>query len=362
MSPFASLQKAIVDSQSAGMRLDLFVICHLRDAMKSQGLSRSGIQKLIADGQITLNGKLAKSAARLRINDRVTFRILPPKKTSLTAEPIALNIIHEDDDCIVINKAPGIIVHPAAGKNVGTLVNAILHHCPNLQGIGGEFRPGIVHRLDKDTSGVMIVAKNAVAFQQLAQQFKDRRVKKEYLGLVFGKLKGECGIIDRPIGRHRSDRKRMSSVYCLSRKREAVTEWRVEKCFHKNKEGIDSSWVSLLRLTPWTGRTHQIRVHLADLGYPLIGDKIYGRKWSNTSGKSDDVSSLTSFSRQALHAERLGLFHPRTGAPVEFYAPLAADMDRLLKVLEAQDLDERVTKSVEGLTRKGVLLTIKLRN
>jgi 23S rRNA pseudouridine1911/1915/1917 synthase len=345
-------QKAIVDSHSTGMRLDLFVTRHLPDAMKHDVVSRSGIQKLISEGQITLNGKVAKSGARLKINDLVAFETLRTKKSSLMAEPIALNIIHEDDDCIVINKAPGMVVHPAAGRNMGTLVNAILHHCPNLQGIGGESRPGIVHRLDKDTSGVMIVAKNALAFQQLAQQFKNRQVKKEYLALVSGKLKGEHGIIDRPIGRHRSDRKRMSSLYCMPRKREAVTEWRVEKCFRNNNEVMGASWVSLLRLTPRTGRTHQIRVHLADLGYPLIGDKVYGRKRPNAGCKNGDVSSLDLFSRQALHAERLGILHPRTGCPVEFYAPLAADMHALLKFLEDQDLDCRVRKINRGVDKE----------
>jgi 23S rRNA pseudouridine1911/1915/1917 synthase len=250
------------------------------------------------------------------------------------AEPIALDVIYEDDECIVINKAPGIVVHPAAGRTTGTLVNAILHHCPDLQGIGGESRPGIVHRLDKDTSGVIVVAKSMPAFQQLARQFKERRVKKEYLALVWGKPKDECGIIDRPIGRHRLDRKRMSSIYALAKKREAVTEWSVEKCFRHGNKPFGSYWVSLLRLTPQTGRTHQIRVHLADLGYPLVGDKVYGRKQPHPTVKSANGSSVDSFSRQALHAVRLSLFHPRTGVLKEFYAPLAEDIESLLKTLE----------------------------
>ena len=334
-----NLQKKLVDPRSAGMRLDLFLARCSPSAMKGEGMSRSEIQRLIAEGQITLNSKNAKASARLKANDLIAIKTLPPKKPNLVAEPIALNLLYEDDDCIVINKAPGIAVHPAAGRTAGTLVNAILYHCPDLRGIGGESRPGIVHRLDKDTSGVMIVAKSMYAFQQLARQFKERRVKKEYLALVLGKLKHERGIIDRPIGRHRSDRKRMSSLYALARKREAVTEWSVEKCFGHKNEARHFEWVSLLRVTPRTGRTHQIRVHLADLGHPVIGDQVYGRKRPHSTVKGAQVSSLDSFSRQALHAERLSLFHPRTGTPMEFYAPVAGDIERLLKNLDNWILD-----------------------
>jgi 23S rRNA pseudouridine1911/1915/1917 synthase len=328
---------ALVDRQSAGMRLDRFVTHYLPDILGVRNLSRSGIQKLIAEGQITLNGQPARAASRLKIHDLVAIKSLPPKPAIVAGEPITLKIIFEDDDCVVINKAAGMVVHPAAGNPSGTLVNAILHYCPDLQGISGEVRPGIVHRLDKDTSGVMIVAKNAPAFRALAAQFKDRRVKKEYLALVFGKLKGERGVINRAIGRHRADRKRMSSLNALPKKREAVTEWSVEKWFQNKGDEPGWSGVSLLRLRPWTGRTHQIRVHLADIGHPVVGDKIYGRKRRNTEDKSDNADALNSFPRQALHAERLSLFHPRSGAPVEFYAPLAEDIDELLKILEDRD-------------------------
>jgi 23S rRNA pseudouridine1911/1915/1917 synthase len=326
---------ALVDRQSAGMRLDRFVTRCLLETLGAERLSRSGIQKLIADGQITLNGQPAKAAARLKIHDLVVMTSPPPKPSILAGEPIALNVIFEDDDCLVINKTAGLVVHPAAGNLTGTLANAILHYCPDLQGIGGEVRPGIVHRLDKDTSGVMIVAKNASAFRELAAQFKDRRVKKEYLALVFGKLRGERGVINRPIGRHRADRKRMSSLNALPKKREAITEWSVEKWF-RNKSAGPGSGFSWLRLRPWTGRTHQIRVHLADLGHPVVGDKVYGRKRRNATGRNDNVA-LDSFPRQALHAERLSLFHPRSGAPMEFYAPLAEDIENLLKTLEDKD-------------------------
>jgi 23S rRNA pseudouridine1911/1915/1917 synthase len=329
-----NLQKTVVDSKSAGARLDLFLTRCLANLKKSQEFSRSEIKKLIAEGQITLNGKPARASARVKSNDLVVVKTLPPKSPALVAEPIALSVIYQDDDCIVINKAPGMVVHPAAGTNTGTLVNAILYHCPDLQGIGGESRPGIVHRLDKDTSGVMIIAKNAAAFHQLARQFKERQVKKEYLALVLGKPKDPHGIIDRPIGRHRSDRKRMSSLHALAKKREAITEWVVEKSFRRKDEAPGASWVSLLRLMPKTGRTHQIRVHLADMGLPLVGDKVYGRKRPNPTAKSGGVSGLDAFPRQALHAERLSLVHPRTGDLMEFYAPLAQDIQSLLQALE----------------------------
>jgi len=334
-----NLQKTVVEPQSAGIRLDLFLTRCLPDIVKGDGFSRSGIQRLIAEGQITLNGKPAKASARLKTNDVVSIKTLPPKKSTLVAEPIPLNVIYEDDDCIVINKTPGIVVHPAGGRTTGTLVNAILHHCPNLQGIGGESRPGIVHRLDKDTSGVMIIAKAMPAFQQLARLFKERRVKKEYLALIVGKPKEEHGIVNRPIGRHRSDRKRMSSIHALGRKREAVTEWQVEKSFWRINEAGESSCFTLLRLKPRTGRTHQIRVHLADLGYPLVGDRLYGRRRPRVAVKNAKLSAVDLLPRHALHAERLGIFHPQTGASMEFYAPLAEDMASLLSVLEEENLD-----------------------
>lgn len=328
-------QKAVVPAHAAGMRLDVFITRYLLESVENSGFSRSGVQKLIAAGQIALNGSPAKPATRLRLNDVIAFEQLPPKKAALVPEPIVLDVVYEDRDCIVVNKAAGMVVHPAAGRTEGTLVNAILNRCPDLQGIGGEYRPGIVHRLDKDTSGVMIVAKNAAAFQSLSQQFKNRLVKKEYLAVVWGKPKMARGVINQPIGRHRSNRKRMSSVSPLPRKREAITEWNVEKSFRQqNAAGL--SWISLLSLRPLTGRTHQIRVHLADMGHPLVGDKIYGRKGASGAVRTGEVSGSSAFGRQALHARRLRLLHPRTGALMEFYAPLPEDMTDLLQTLEEQ--------------------------
>jgi 23S rRNA pseudouridine1911/1915/1917 synthase len=332
-----SFQQWVIDSPSVGMRLDLFLTRQLLDLAAPSGLSRSGIQRLIADGQVRLNRQRAKSSVRLKINDLVQIEKIPPREIPLKTEPLALNILYEDHDCIVINKAPGMVVHPAAGRDGGTLVNALLYHCPDLQGIGGERRPGIVHRLDKDTSGAMIIAKNDVAYQQLARQFKEQSVSKEYLALVWGKLEPAMGIIDRPIGRHRSDRKKMSSVYSLVKRRPAITEWSVEKYFGVPAERGNPAWVSWVRLKPRTGRTHQIRVHLADLKYPLVGDKTYAhQRKSRPVREEEDEAPVGLFPRQALHAEKLGIDHPRTGERMNFFAPLADDLRELLSDLEAR--------------------------
>ena len=342
-----SLQQLVIDSESVGMRLDLFLARRFLDAAGSSGFSRSGIQRLIAGGQVTLNGQRVKSSARLKIDDLVQMESIPPREISLKPEPIPLKILYEDDDCVVINKAAGMVVHPAAGRISDTLVNALLHHCPNLEGIGGERRPGIVHRLDKDTSGVMIVAKNAMAFQRLATQFKERSVSKEYLALVWGKLERETGIVNRPIGRHRSDRKRMSSVHFLAKARPAITEWVVEKYFTINEERRIWGWLTWIRLKPRTGRTHQIRVHLADLKHPLVGDKIYGRKRPSTAKINQPGVEI--FPRQALHAEKLEINHPRSGQRMSFVAPLADDLHDLLNDLQTRDRRvETVSKHERG--------------
>jgi 23S rRNA pseudouridine1911/1915/1917 synthase len=325
-----SLQEMFVDGAKAGMRLDVFLTRHLLHESSPSKFSRSEIQRLIGEGEVTLNGNRVKPSARVRANDLVQVQQLPARASTLEPEALPLNILYEDADCIVINKPAGIVVHPAAGRTQGTLVNALLHHCPDIEGIGGERRPGIVHRLDKDTSGVMVIAKNAVAFRQLARQFMDRSVTKEYLGLVWGRMNAETGVINRPIGRHRSDRKRMSSIHSLARKRDAVTEWRVESYFPQ----IGDIGLSLLRLTPRTGRTHQIRVHLADLGFPLVGEKLYGQPRKKSKVKQSNIPWLDLFPRQALHAEKLVIRHPRTDQQIEFLAPLADDLQSLLSALE----------------------------
>lgn len=341
-------RSAIVAEAHVGLRLDLFLARYFSAAEEMAGWSRSAMQKMVAEGQITLNGRKSKASARLKLNDVIAIHWLPPREISLAPEALALDILYEDEDIIVVNKAPGMIVHPAAGRRSGTLVNALLYHCPNLAGIGGERRPGIVHRLDKDTSGVMVVAKHGQAFHHLAMQFKERRVRKEYLAVVWGLVDKKRGIIDRPIGRHRSDRKRMSSLHYLPRVRESATEWQIEDSFRVGSSGGRFAWVTLLRLRPRSGRTHQIRVHLSDQGYPVIGDRIYGRKQASPEKNHQAPAELNHFSRQALHAERLGFAHPRTGREMEFQAPLPPDMRRLLDSLNELRSISEMKKTGKG--------------
>ena len=332
------VKQSTVTDTAVDMRLDVFVTREFRHPGELYGLSRSAVQKLISDGHITVNGKSAKPSARLRAGDVIALTDAPAQQTRIVAEPIPLSVIFEDGDCIVIDKPPGMVVHPAAGNKTGTLVNALLHHCPKVVGVGAEGRPGIVHRLDKNTSGVMVVAKNDRAMHSLARQFHDRRVDKEYRALVWGKPEDRNGIIDRPIGRHRSQRKKMSSTQALSRTRGAVTEWKVERAFVVAMESNRTEWVSLLRLKPRTGRTHQIRVHLADWGYAIIGDTVYGRRRPVSTAGLDKTKLPDSFPRQALHAQSIAFDHPRTGDRLTFAAPLHKDIEQLLDYLTDEEM------------------------
>ncbi len=358
-------RRTIVSGDNVGMRLDAFLVHRLLHPLegelsedlsnpvgeaghrvlalktwtKAAGLSRSAVQRLIASGQVTVNGRRTKASVKLKSRDCIEIQWAPPVDTPLEAEPLFLPILYEDDDLIAVNKPPGMVVHPAAGNHRGTLVNALLHHCPNLQGIGGERRPGIVHRLDKDTSGVMVAAKNEMSFHRLALQFQERSVTKEYVAFVWGRVEPRKGTIDRPIGRHRGDRKRMSSIFHLSRFRHAITHWEVERFFHLDPTSGYQGWVTLLRVRPHTGRTHQIRVHLADQGHPVIKDTVYGKKGLTLGKKgSPAFQGIIDLPRQALHAERLRLTHPRSGAPLDLEAPWFPDMHRLLEVLQQKEL------------------------
>jgi len=284
------------------VRLDKYL------ATQKLGLSRAYIQKLIDQGRILVNDRPAKHSHVLKLDDKVSIDIPPPKKLEITAENIPLDIVYEDKDLLVINKQRGLVVHPAVGNWTGTLVNAILYHVNDLSGIGGVGRPGIVHRLDKETSGLMVVAKSDLAHSSLAKQFKDRQVKKLYVALVHGSIKPDDGFIQTKIGRHPVNRKKFAVIKDANLKsREALTFFKVLK---------RSKNYSLVELTLKTGRTHQIRVHLSHLGHPLVGDKTYGGR---TKIGDLPVSVM-------LHAETLGFTHPRTNKYMEFKQALPEDM------------------------------------
>ena len=279
----------------AGARLDQFLVS------AAPAFSRARIQDLIKAGHVTLNGAFAKASARVRTGDAVILNEPPPVPTKTAAEDIALEVLFEDDDLIVINKSAGLVVHPAAGNWSGTLVNALLHHCRSLSGIGGEQRPGIVHRLDKETSGCLVAAKNDLAHQALVRQFAGREVTKIYLALVAGKFARQSGVVETAIGRHPVQRKKMA-VLLEGRGRVAKTSYRVL---------LALSAGTLVECTLHTGRTHQIRVHLKHLGHPVLGDDLYGRR--------------AGFARQMLHAWRLGFSHPRSGERLNFESPIPPD-------------------------------------
>ena len=283
-----------------GQRLDQFLRAELPQH------SRAFLQRLTADGHVTVNARATKPSYKVRVGDSVSIEIPPPRPLDVQPEAIPLEILFEDDDLIVINKPAGLVVHPAAGNREHTLVNALLHHCRGqLAGIGGVERPGIVHRLDKGTSGCLVVAKTDFAHQSLVGQFKSRGVTKIYRALCWGQFARRSGRVDATIGRSDRDRKKMSSR--SRRGRPSLTEYRVLK---------QRADFALVELTLHTGRTHQIRVHMAHVGHPVVGDTTYGR------ARKSDIS----VARPLLHAYKLGFTHPRTGARMEFTAAIPDDM------------------------------------
>ena len=298
----------VVGEADGGQRLDLVF-----SAMT--GISRSQARRWIDEGRVKLNGEVCRPSRRVELGDALEATPPEPLPSPLTPEALPLAILHEDRDVIVIDKSAGQVVHPAPGHASGTLVNALLYHCADLAGVGGVLRPGIVHRLDRGTSGVLVVAKNDDAHRALAAQFHAHSIERVYRALVRGLPGAEGGRIDRPIGRHRTDRKRMSVNAGAGR--EAHTVWRVAKRFARSQR----SWLEIL---PETGRTHQIRVHLASAGLPIVGDPVYGR------ARLEDRE----LGRPALHAAVLGFTHPRSGARVRFEAPLPVDLTDLLARLE----------------------------
>ena len=299
-------------------RLDLFLSLHSTD------LSRSRIQALIKSGNIKVNDQLSKPGRKLRPGDHISLSIPPPSTIALEPETVEFEIIYEDSSLIVLNKPPGVVVHPAPGHATGTLVHGLLKHCGNLSGIGGELRPGIVHRLDKDTSGVMVVAKNDHAHNSLAGQFSSGAVTKQYIALVHGPIKKNEGRIDLPIGRNPRKRKEMSVIIPGGRK--SLTLWKKLKDFQ--------SGFSLLSISLKTGRTHQIRVHFSHIGHPVMGDTVYGysKKWQKNYPLSKNAI-LPSINRQMLHAKTLGFTHPKQNRYLEFTAPLPDDIEKIIECL-----------------------------
>jgi 23S rRNA pseudouridine1911/1915/1917 synthase len=290
--------------ERGGERLDKAITAALPD------LSRAQVQRLIKDAYVTIDGAAAKASYRLEAGDQVTVRIPPPQPTEVVAEAIPLDVVYEDDDLLVINKPAGMVVHPAHGHATGTLVNAVLAHAPELEGVGGEQRPGIVHRLDKNTSGLIVVAKNDRAHRELQRQFKAREVSKAYLALVEGRVTPKQGRIEAPIGRDPAHRQRMAVV---RDGREAVTRYTVLETFAEH---------TLVEAEPVTGRTHQIRLHLAFIGHPIVGDTTYGRR-----------KQRLALDRHFLHARRLTLALPGTGERVTFEPPLPEELEAVLAEL-----------------------------
>ncbi len=305
---------------SPTQRLDAFLAEALPD------ISRAQLKKLIDSRQITCDGAATKASFKLKGGEAIEVMLPPPAPSTALAEAIPLHIIYEDQDLIVINKTAGMVVHPAAGHFHGTLVNALLHHCDDLAGIGGALRPGIVHRIDKDTSGVLVVTKNDQAHQHLAAQFHQHSIKRVYLALIHGQLPCHKGTIDQPLGRHPVQRKKFSTKARNSKR--AVTHWSVIDVFSQEK-------FSLIRLQLETGRTHQIRVHLSEAGHPLVGDPLYGRRAELNSIKDQQLRTLIrQLPGQALHAHTLGFIHPRTDEYLEFSSDIPAPLRHIIAYLQ----------------------------
>lgn len=306
-----------ITQEEQGERLDTYLVS------KNILPTRTQVQKLILQEKIKVNGFPSKSSYRVKFQDVVSVEIPEPSKSVIEPQEIPLDILYEDTDVVVVNKPAGMVVHPGTGNKEGTLVNALLHHCKNLSGIGGVLRPGIVHRLDKDTSGVMVVAKNDQAHLHLSEQFKKRTIGREYQALIFGRMKEDEGNFNQPIGRHPHHRKKMSSK--AKKGKEAKTYWKVLKKYDQ---------LSLIQANLATGRTHQIRVHFSEAGHPVVGDTTYG-------GKNRIKNIINLKLRQAieklpamlLHAKTLSFEHPKTHKRLIFKVPRPDYFDKILNIL-----------------------------
>ena len=307
-----------VTDLDAGSRIDLYL------GKAADGMSRSAAARLIDQGDVLVNGAPVSKKYIVRRGDEISLCLPEPEEYTAEAENIPLDVVYEDGDIIVINKPQGMVVHPAPGNYSGTLVNALLWHCrDSLSGIGGVMRPGIVHRIDKDTSGLLVVAKNDMAHKALSEELGYHGIEREYHALVRGGFKDDHGTVNLPIGRHPIDRKRMAVRRDDPQAREAITHYEVIESF---------GGISYLKLRLETGRTHQIRVHMSHLGHPLLGDVTYGG--GSTPFEKKHAPHL---SGQALHAKRLTLTHPRTGERMTFECPLPENFERLLKILRGKE-------------------------
>jgi len=312
----AQTLEAVARETHVGARLDRFLV----DAF---AISRAAAERLIAEGQVTVNGCTVAKNYRLCGGERVVLIQPDPTPTEAQPEDIPLDIVFEDADIVVVNKSAGMVVHPAAGNESGTLVNALLHHCGGtLSGVGGVVRPGIVHRIDKDTSGLLVVAKNDAAHNALSEQLRVHDIFRIYYAIALGNLREDRGTVNAPIARHPVDRKKMAIARRAGEGREAITHFEVLERFGQ---------FTYLRCQLETGRTHQIRVHLASKGHPLLGDPVYGGN-----GTRFEAQHRTLFCGQCLHAGELTLTHPITGERMTFHAPLPADFDTVLGLLRKE--------------------------
>lgn len=300
-----------VSSSDASARLDIFISAKV-------GITRSQAQRLIGEDLVTVNGSAVKSNYKVKLHDVISVAQPEPEADTLVPQPIPIDILYMDEYLAVVDKQAGLVVYPAAGHTLGTVMNALAYHSKKLASVGGPLRPGVVHRLDKDTSGVMVVALDDSAYYDLVEQFKVRSIDRRYITLLYGNVKGDTGEIALDIGRSASDRKKMSTK--TRRGKEAVTRWKVLRRF-----GV----ATLIEAKLGTGRTHQIRVHFSAIGHPVLGDMTYGKK-NSVEGKKNRIV----FPRQMLHAETLGFTHPATGKRLEFSSPMPEDMEECIKELE----------------------------
>jgi 23S rRNA pseudouridine1911/1915/1917 synthase len=308
------VREIVVDQSEAGQRIDVFL-------SEKTGVTRSQIQKLIECGHVSTESRAVSRSYRVKPHDVISLRTAAQNIQGLVPEPIPVGLFYKDTHIIVADKPAGMVVYPAAGHSRGTLMNAIAYHSEKLASIGAPLRPGVVHRLDKDTSGVMVVALDDAAYYNLVQQFRERAIHRRYVVLVYGNLKNDIGEIALPIGRSESDRKKMSTK--TRKAKEAVTRWKVLKRF---------GCATLIEAQLGTGRTHQIRVHCASIGHPVIGDKTYGKK-TEIEIEKKKIPVL----RQMLHAQTLGFRHPATGEYMEFSSPVPGDMSEILGILSEYD-------------------------